>query len=69
LRFKAPNLQHLIGVAESKFQVKSSSITITLHKEAKEDWTDIHSKKALIGDNYKKPVRGSGDEGFEKGLN
>jgi len=23
----------------------------------------------LIGDNYKKPVRGSGDEGFEKGLN
>lgn len=42
---------------------------MTLHKEAKEHWTDIHTKKSLIGDNYKKPVKGSGDEGFNKGLN
>ena len=34
-----------------------------------DDQEDIHKKKELIGDNYKKPVRGSGDEGFEKGLN
>ena len=45
LRFKVPNLQHNISVTDSKFQLKASSISITLHKEDKEEWTDIYKKK------------------------
>ena len=48
---RVPVLQERIDIGDSKINVKSNGITITLKKEDKtKHWTDIKPRKGLISD-------------------
>lgn len=51
-RLRVPELQARIEIAESKFKVKSNSVTLYLKKTKDESWTDVKPKQSLIS---KKP--------------
>ena len=59
-RLRIMELQNRICIEDSKYQVKSNGVTITLVKFNKtESWTDLKPKKSLIGEKTSKG--GSGD--------
>ena len=62
-RLKIPELHASISLAECKFNIKSSSISITLKKEKNENWTDIKPKASLLGDKKEKPGPKKEEEG------
>jgi len=41
-------------VSECKFQIKSSSISITLKKDKNENWSDIKPKASMLGNKKEK---------------
>jgi len=49
LRFKAPLLENNVIPADCKFQVKSSSISITLKKKEKGNWEKVQGVAKFTG--------------------